>query len=142
MPNVRFIVHSDSADASNGVRVFGVKTWMKLKYLPGLYSFSTTYCIDGFEDGLEGNTIHVVQLELFDPKGKSVTITTAYRIELPDSYKDELRLIPPEKREVIAVLNWNNVEFEQEGEYTVKLSVDEHIYLASSSFYVVRDPDA
>ena len=97
-----------------GVCANTILTTIMPEYIPGLFTFSVVITILG----VDVSTEHPITIS-FSHEGTPVADVTS---QIP-SMEDQSNL-PQEYKGVNLALNWNNINFQEQGEYSLKVMVD------------------
>lgn len=97
-----------------GVCANTILTTITPEYIPGLFTFSVVITILG----VDMSTEHSIAIS-FSHKDTPVADVTG---QIP-SMEDQSNL-PQEYKGINLSLNWNNINFQEEGEYSLKVMVD------------------
>lgn len=122
--DIIFCLASTNADGQ-GASAHTVLSAFNPEYIPGLFSFSTIITILG----LDFKTEHILKVSLGREENEIATI------EGPVPEVDVSGNLPEEYKGVNFSVNWNNVEFKEEGDYVLSVLLDgeklgeKHIYV-------------
>ncbi|GBD74008.1 hypothetical protein TEHN7126_2113 [Tetragenococcus halophilus subsp. halophilus] len=100
-----------------------------LKNLPNNYSFGVVFSL--LDISLDMKKEHSLKLELSGPEGKKLYSSGNVKVPLKDDNEENID-------NLTANFKLGNVEFNEEGLHTVKITIDDEEELSESTYFVVK----
>lgn len=98
-----------------GACATSILTALTPEYIPGLFTFSVIITLVDIDSTQE----HRLIVDLLDPSGESVV-----HVESTTPCMEDNSNLPQIYKGMSAVMDWNNVNLKQSGEYLIKITVD------------------